>query len=66
MTIDNMPAIKAFVQQRIKTLSEMQSGSGAEAHSIAGALDELNMIASLLNGLQKQSVMLQAAIDSGQ
>jgi hypothetical protein len=51
MTIDNTPAIKAFVQERMKTVD------------LFSAFEELRMIVTLCDGLTKQNEMLASALN---
>ncbi len=58
MKIDNTPAIRAFAQERIKQFES------APIQSLAtkARVDELKMIVTLCDGLEKQSELLTKAL----
>lgn len=58
MTIDNTPAIKAFVSERMKYISATED---SQPESKA-RLDELNMVLTLCEGLERQNRMLEKAL----
>jgi hypothetical protein len=59
MNIDNTPAIRAFAEARIESLKSENPQPGSEN---AGRLDELEMILTLCDGLQKQNELITKAI----
>lgn len=62
MTIDNMPAVKAFVEARIENLNKQQPESDMRKAAKSAALDELGMVLTLCNGLERQAAMLAKAM----
>jgi hypothetical protein len=61
MTIDNSPAIRAFCQARIEQLKAPQGSFQADEHA-AERRDELQMIVTLIDGLEKQNELLSDAM----
>ena len=61
MTIDNTPAIRAFVEERIKKLTPKVEGLPPKSENMT-ALDELEMILTLCDGLTKQNELLTKAL----
>jgi hypothetical protein len=57
MNIDNTPAIRAFVEERIETYNRSRNdNSGKEV------IRELNLIVTLCEGLTKQNELLTKAL----